>query len=80
MMMEEPQTKVGWSLVPDGQKLSANQEHLFALYTSNRVLLHQVSEIYQFTAAKSIILTNPPFTLPSFCGLIGPTQLWVGLR
>lgn len=61
LMMEEPQDKKGWLVPesPDGQKLPANQEHLFALYTSNRFLLHQVTEIYQFTTARSIILTNP---------------------
>ena len=61
LMMEKPQDKKGW-LVPeslDGQKLPANQEHLSALYASNRFLLHQLTEIYQFITARSIILTNP---------------------
>ena len=61
LMMEEPQDKKGWLVPesPDGEKLPANQEHLFALYTSNRFLLHQVTKIYQFITARSIILTNP---------------------
>ena len=68
LMMEEPQDKKGWLVPesPDGEKLPANQEHLFALYTSNRFLLHQVTKIYQFYYSKEYYLDQPtPFPLPN---------------